>query len=58
MDVFDATQGHEPRVAINCDKVPFHVDLKTGAWVADSEDRTVCDEEGEEKEERGAGVSR
>ena len=48
MDVFDATQGHEPRVAINCDKVPFHVDLKTGAWVADSEDRTVCDEDSKE----------
>ena len=49
IDVFDATQRHEPRVAINCGKVPFHIDLKTGAWVADDENNTVCD--GKSKED-------
>ena len=43
IDVFDATQGHEPRVAINCGKVPFYVDLKTGAWVGDAENKAMCD---------------
>lgn len=43
IDVFEATDGHEPRVAINCDHVPFYIDLKTGKWVEDSEGLELCD---------------
>jgi len=43
IDVFEATNGHEPRVAINCDHVPFYIDLQTGAWVEDSEGLELCD---------------
>jgi len=43
LDVFAFTNGHEPRVAINCDHVPFSIDLKTGAWVEDSEGLEICD---------------
>lgn len=43
LDVFAFTNGHEPRVAMNCDHVPFYVDLKTGAWVEDSEGLEICD---------------
>jgi len=43
LDVFEATNGHEPRVAISCDHVPFYIDLKTGGWVEDSEGLELCD---------------
>jgi amyloid beta A4 protein len=43
VDVFETTNGHEPQVAINCGNIPFYIDLKTGAWVADSEGKTKCD---------------
>lgn len=43
LDVFAFTNGHEPRVAMNCEHVPFYVDLKTGAWVEDSEGLEICD---------------
>lgn len=43
IDVFETTNGHEPQVAINCGKVPFFIDLETGAWVADSEGVDRCD---------------
>lgn len=43
IDVFEATNGHEPRVAINCGHVPFYVDLQTGAWVEDSTGKQTCD---------------
>jgi len=48
IDVFGVTNGHEPRVAINCGKVPFYIDLKTGEWVADSEGIQRCDGDKEE----------
>ena len=28
IDVFEKTNGHEPRVAIQCGRVPFHIDLQ------------------------------
>lgn len=43
IDVFETTNGHEPQVAINCGKVPFFIDLETGAWVADSQGVARCD---------------
>jgi len=43
IDVFEKTNGHEPRVAISCGKVPFHIDLQTGSWVSDSTGQTKCD---------------
>jgi len=43
IDVFETTNGHEPQVAINCGRVPFYIDLETGAWVSDSEGATQCD---------------
>ena len=45
IDIFEATNGHEPRVAIQCGKVPFKIDLKTGAWVEDSTGIAHCDED-------------
>ena len=48
IDVLEATNGHEPRVAINCGKVPFHVDLETGSWISDSDGVSVCDADKEE----------
>lgn len=44
IDIFEETNGHEPRVAINCGKVPFHIDLDTGAWVKDDTADSVCDQ--------------
>lgn len=43
IDVFEKTNGHEPRVAIECGRVPFHIDLQTGAWVADPDGISKCD---------------
>ena len=43
IDVFEKTNGHEPRVAIECGRVPFHIDLQTGAWVADPDGIAKCD---------------
>lgn len=48
VDVFEATNGHEPRVAINCNRVPFYIDLETGAWLADSDGAVSCDNDKEE----------
>uniref|UniRef100_T2MFP9 Amyloid-like protein 1 n=1 Tax=Hydra vulgaris TaxID=6087 RepID=T2MFP9_HYDVU len=48
IDVLEATNGHEPRVAINCGKVPFYVDLETGSWIADSNGVAVCDADKDE----------
>lgn len=48
IDLFEQTKGHEPRVAINCGRVPFYVDLETGAWIADKEGETMCDETNKE----------
>eukprot|EP00795_Rhopilema_esculentum_P016338 gene16338-7728_t len=42
LDLFDQT-GHEPRVAIYCGHVPFHIDLKTGKWVSDQKVEAQCD---------------
>ena len=44
IDLFETTNGHEPQVAINCGHVPFFIDLKTGAWVADAEGVQKCDD--------------
>lgn len=44
IDIFDTGNGHEARVAINCGKVPFYVDRETGAWIADPEGTTLCDD--------------
>jgi len=43
IDVFEKTNGHEPRVAISCGRVPFHIDLQTGSWVADPDGISKCD---------------
>ncbi len=43
LDIFDQEGDHEPRVAINCKHVPFHVDLKLGNWVSDKNGKAVCD---------------
>jgi tetratricopeptide (TPR) repeat protein len=48
IDIFEQTKGHEPRVAINCGKVPFYVDLTTGAWIADKQGQPLCDEQSKE----------
>lgn len=48
IDVFEATNGHEPRVAVSCGHVPFHIDVKTGSWVEDSRGKAVCDGDKEE----------
>lgn len=48
LDVFGLTNGHEPRVALRCGKVPFYVDMETGRWVADSEGKQACDGDKEE----------
>jgi len=47
IDVFERTNGHEPRVAIACGRVPFYIDLETGSWVSDSTGTEKCDEEKE-----------
>jgi amyloid beta A4 protein len=47
IDVFERTNGHEPRVAIACGRVPFHIDLQTGSWVSDSTGTDQCDEDKE-----------
>lgn len=43
IDVFEKTNGHEPRVALSCGRVPFHIDLQTGSWVSDSSNEAKCD---------------
>ena len=43
IDVFEATNGHEPRVAISCGYTPFHIDLQTGKWTSDTDNVAVCD---------------
>lgn len=48
IDIFEATNGHEPRVAINCGHVPFHIDLQTGSWVEDASGKQSCDHDKEE----------
>lgn len=44
IDVFERTNGHEPRVAISCGRVPFYIDLETGSWVSDSSGFEQCDD--------------
>ena len=48
IDIFEATNGHEPRVALKCGKVPFYIDLETGAWESDSSGVAACDKNKEE----------
>ena len=48
LDVFGLTNGHEPRVALRCGKVPFYINVETGLWVADSEGKQACDGDKEE----------
>ena len=43
LDIFEQGMEHEPRVAINCGYVPFHIDLKTGKWVSDKKGVAKCD---------------
>ena len=43
IDVFEKTNGHEPRVAIAIGRVLFHIDLQTGSWVLDSSGTAKCD---------------
>lgn len=38
-----APNGIVPSVAINCNMLPFYVDLKTGKWIADTQNGVVCD---------------
>lgn len=42
-DVFEQGLEHEPRVAIHCGHVPFHIDLKSGKWISDKESLAQCD---------------
>lgn len=43
IDVYERTNGHEPRVAISCGRVPFSIDIQTGKWLADSTNEALCD---------------
>merc|ERR1719431_2346840 len=47
IDVFEKTNGHEPRVAISCGRVPFHIDLQTGKWMSDPDGIAKCDKKKE-----------
>lgn len=51
IDVFERTNGHEPRIAIACGRVPFYIDLETGSWVSDSSGVEKCDDDKEEVKE-------
>jgi amyloid beta A4 protein len=48
IDVFERTNGHEPRIALACGRVPFYIDLETGSWVSDSSGVEKCDENKED----------
>jgi len=48
IDVFEATNGHEPKVAVACGLVPFYVTLDTGKWEQTTADKASCDEDKEE----------
>ena len=41
--MFEQGLEHEPRVAILCGHVPFHIDLKSGKWISDKESLARCD---------------
>ena len=32
-----------PKIAVNCGKVPFYVDLKSGEWIVDNIGEPLCD---------------
>lgn len=43
LNIFDQGSEHEPRVAIYCGHVAFHIDLETGKWISDTETTAQCD---------------